>query len=323
MDQELQEQRRRAQLNPQNTDILWAYIRQLERSLGGEDVPLYAVLTDGETVGSPCRYSSGTAVPYKDGDDLITLYGRWMDEYSSDDPSYYFPGISRAWIITESTKKAGEAVWMDADGGRDSIGDAVTSAMLSLYKNMAVKTIVFPQDPRCDVDDGGEGELSDELQTEIYEAYEDYRKTKDGGLVRMSMRGAQDTMDLLLGAWCEENWGEAATKEVTDQSLTELPYSPRQLLVKPLAGGNPFRAILYKQGASHVYPTRIARMLLCDHCTRKPDFRCMSKPDEVYAHNTIHQLDDHLLLEIDGTPIANEDEFQNWLDENAYSHLKG
>jgi hypothetical protein len=323
MDQELQEQRRRAQLSPQDTDVLWGYIRQLERSQGGENVPLYAVLTDGETVGSPCRYSSGTAVPYNDGDSLITLYGRWMDEYSSDDPSYHFPGISRAWIITESIKKAGEAGWMGADGGRESIGDAVTSAMLSLYKNMAVKTIEFPPDPRCDTGDDGEGDLSDELENEIYGAYEGYRKTKDGGLVRMSMRGAHDTMDLLLGAWCEENWAEASKKEITDQTLTELPYSPRQLLVKPLSGGDSFKAILYKQGASHVYPTRIARMLLCEHCSRKPGFRCDNKPNEEYAHNTIHRLDDHLLLEIDGTPIANEDEFQNWLDENAYSHLKG
>jgi hypothetical protein len=283
---------------------------------------LYAVLTDGETRGSPCSYSSGTAVPYREGDDKITLYGRWMDDYSSDDPAEYFPGIDRAWIITETIMRAGKAAWIDADYGRDSISDAVSSAVLSMYKNMAIKTIHFPPQPGEDelnVDDS-DSDLALELLSKIDSAYQAYRRTKDGGRVRMSFayRGRPDPeiWDLLLGAWCDEPVQEALLKDVANQTLTPLPYPPRQLLLQHLRSSSaPFKAILYKQ-KHRGYTDGVAYKLLCEKCLHKPSFRCSLKPDEEFDHLTEHKLDEHVLLQIDNTPIANEDELLDWLEKD-------
>jgi len=320
MDQLLQNLRRQAQLNPSDIDLLWKYTRHLERAQGvGEPGPLYAVLTDGETCGGPCMFS-GTVVPYNESDNKITLYGKFMDEWSTDDVANYFSYVRYAWVITKFVKQAGEAIWKDCDWGRDSISDAVTSAQLSLFKNMSVKIIKFPSDPRCSVDEDG-CTLDPELETEIWNAYRAYRRTKDDGRVRVSVCWATDTIDLLLGAFCDEPVQECFGKEVDEQILASLPYPPRQLLVQRLNGGEPFKAILYKQ-QHRSYTNGYGRYLLCKSCLHKPSFRCSKKPDEQYDHLTYHKPDEHLLLEIDGVPIANEDEFQDWLDENAYKHLE-
>ena len=284
---------------------------------------LYAVLTDGKTRGSPCRYSSGTAVPYQEGDDKITLYGRWMDDYSSDDPAEYFPGIDRAWIITEIIMQAGKAAHIDAICGRDSDDDAVNSAVLSMYKNMAIRTIHFPPQPGEDELEEDDSDIAYELLSNIDSAYRTYRRSKDGGRVRTSFdrwpeQEATEVMDLLLGAWCDEPVQEALLKDVANQTLTPLPYPPRQLLIQPLGGGGaPFKAILHKQ-KHRGYTSGVAYHLLCESCLHKPGFRCSKKPNEEFDHLTYHQLDEHILLQIDNTPIANQDEFQRWLEKNLH-----
>lgn len=311
MDQALQEAKRRAQLNPQDSATLWDYIRRLERSQAHiDDSPLYAILTDGETIGSPCRYSSGTAVPYKDGDDKITLYGRWMDDYTSDDPNEFYPGIDRAWIITESIRDAGIKIWEDAECGNDSTGDAVTSAVLSFYKNNAVKTVRFPEMTDEELDE--DGTLSDDLLEKIHASYEAYRASKDGGRVRVSIGRDLGIMDLLLGAWCNEDVRTCMAKPVSEQKLETLPHPPHQLLVQKLDKTPPFKAILYKQKHGS-YTTGVAYFLLCDSCEHKPTFRCSKMPDAEFSHQTEHRLDDHVILEIDGHPVADVEELYKWL----------
>jgi len=63
----LRDAKRQAQLNPADAASLWKYIQLLERSQAGIiETRLYAILTDGETMGSPCRYSDGTPIPYNE-----------------------------------------------------------------------------------------------------------------------------------------------------------------------------------------------------------------------------------------------------------------
>ena len=140
MDKQLRTLRLKALQDDKDPNILWRYIRALERTCGADDSPrkLFAVLNDGTLEGDSIFGAHSEAfLPYTEGECQYSLLDKWTDQcWNGDDMSEYFDEIVQFWVVDELARDFCDQV---REGG---IGDSYCYAANTARKAHCVENAI-------------------------------------------------------------------------------------------------------------------------------------------------------------------------------------
>ena len=180
MDQQLQVLKRQAAATPDDTQLLWKYIRNLERALGFPaelpPEPLAIVLNDGTCDGD--SFFDGTMIPYQEGDTFPQLVARFLalHHVMPDDLGFleFLQEAEHGWVVPLSLKDTVSQIYQTAPTGRDSLDYAVNSTVKGFLQGKAIKTVDF--DSYSYYQPGKDHEGSDPTPEFVKQLSEEYHK---------------------------------------------------------------------------------------------------------------------------------------------------
>lgn len=218
MDQQLQTLKRQATASPDDTQVLWKYIRNLERTLGFPaelpPEPLAIVLNDGTCEGD--SFFDGTLIPYQEGDTFPQLVARYLvlHRVGPDDFDYldYLSAAEHGWVVPMSAKETVQQIYQSAPTGRDSYDYAANSTVKGFLQGKAIKTLDFNsygyyklvEGPA--LERGRDRDATDEFVEQIEVEYYKFHATHGVGRPGQSNKSTDDVPDLatMLGHLTEE-----------------------------------------------------------------------------------------------------------------------
>lgn len=186
MDQQLQTLKRQATAAPDDTQVLWKYIRNLERTLGFPaelpPEPLAVVLNDGTCEGD--SFYDGTLLPYREGDTFPQLVARYLVIHRVDleDLDYIelFNSAEHGWVVPMSLKETVDQIYENAPTGRDSDDYAANSTVKGFLRGKAIKTLDFDCYSYYKLVEDHEGcDPTDEFADQLKEEYHKFHASQE------------------------------------------------------------------------------------------------------------------------------------------------
>jgi hypothetical protein len=180
VDQQLQTLKRQATATPDDIQVLWKYIRNLERTLGFPaelpPEPLAIVLNDGTCDGD--SFFDGTMIPYQEGDTFPQLVARYLAlrHVGPDDLDFleFFQEAEHGWVVSMSLEDTASQIYENAPTGRDSYDYAANSTVKRFLRGKAIKTVDF--DSYSFYQAGSDPSWSSPTPEFIAQVEEEYRK---------------------------------------------------------------------------------------------------------------------------------------------------